>query len=296
MKSIFMKLLAAFVLASEASASKSTSRPLYVGNADQRPSISRSDMMALKKKQREMQSNKGWLDTTYEWMGLAGVSSEQEMSIINLPATASTEQALLFRMKYGEAGNAAWAVFDTSLTYTVINCEGCTSGDSATGMTITDTSVTGSLNNPETSYSGYTGTATVCIIDEDSADDAQTPDTATIAAEDLLCAENVNVHWATDQAGPSSYNEAVAAPNYYSAYIGIALGDSATATSTPSTDDFLLNQFVSYGTLDTSTKKLGFAVAPYDGDDNVEDTSNSIVDVGALTYAGVRSGADEKVI
>jgi len=38
-----------------------------------------------------MQSNKGWLDTTYEWMGLAGVSSEQEMSIINLPATASTE-------------------------------------------------------------------------------------------------------------------------------------------------------------------------------------------------------------
>ena len=129
------------------------------------------------------------------------------------------------RIKYSEAGTEAWAVFDTSLAYTVINCPTCTDADS--GTTISTTAVSGTLNNPDTTYSGFEGTTTICFLDEDNALDSNAPTTSNISSLPLPCIENANVHWITAGSTPSNYNDAIDASDstqYYSAYIGLALG------------------------------------------------------------------------
>lgn len=193
------------------------------------------------------------------------------MSVLNLPLSATQEQAVLVRIKYTEANTVAWAVFDTTMAYTVINCPTCTAGDSSSaGKTVSSTSVSGTLNNPENrSYEGYSGTATICFMDEDDADEAITPNTSNISSNDLPCIENANVHWATKNTEPGAFNAGIDTSSNdgaYFAYLGMALGDAATTN--PSTTDFIMNQFETAGKMDSSTKKWAIALSPDDGDGN----------------------------
>lgn len=197
----------------------------------------------------------------------------------------------MVRIKYTEAATVAWAVFDTSLAYTVINCPTCTANDSATaGKTVSGTAVSGTLNNPENrSYTGYSGTTTICFMDEDNTDESVTPDTSNIASNDLPCIENANVHWATSTSEPGAFNAGIdktSTDGAYFAYLGMALGDAATTD--PSTTDFIMNQFETAGKMDSSTKKWAIALSPDDGDDNQDDTTESFMDMGTSTTTSLR--------
>ena len=108
------------------------------------------------------------------------------------------------------------------MAHTVIettDCANCSTnalaGTKATkgtaSATASSTVASGSFNNPSTTYSGFEGTATVCIYSSSAG--YGNPDAVNVAT--MPCVDDMDVHFA----------DTVATPNEYAlAYLGMALG------------------------------------------------------------------------
>jgi len=111
------------------------------------------------------------------------------------------------------------------MAYTVLettDCTNCVSDNdalageevdvTATGNSDTGTAVSGSFNNPSTTYSGTEGTSTICIYENG----AYADDTDASSFASRPCNRNMDVHFAKTV---TTTNE------YATAYLGMALGN-----------------------------------------------------------------------
>lgn len=205
---------------------------------------------------------------------------EEEMPTLNI-----LDETYTVRITIDETPTPIQAIIDTASAYTVIEttvCTDCATGkiDKASGnggFSVTATAASGSLSNPESTYSGFEGTATLCIAKDGVY--STLPTTSNIAA--MPCIQNANVHFA----------DVVATPNEHAvASLGMALGNGAdSAGATIAADKFFMNQFETAGKLDTSTKKFGLGILPDAGLGSVAGTTTSYMDIGTLSTAGQKT-------
>ena len=93
------------------------------------------------------------------------------------------------------------------MAYTVLetnDCTNCVSDNDATagdevdltgppaGITVSGTNISGSLHNPDTSYTGEEGTATICIYEYSKL--GVDPDSTSVST--MPCNEDMDVHFA----------------------------------------------------------------------------------------------------
>lgn len=205
---------------------------------------------------------------------------EEEMPTLNI-----LDETYTVRITIDETPTPIQAIIDTASAYTVIEttiCTDCATGkiDKASGnggFSVTATAASGSLSNPESTYSGFEGTATLCIAKDGVY--STLPTTSNIAA--MPCIQNANVHFA----------DVVATPNEHAvASLGMALGNGAdSAGATIAADKFFMNQFETAGKLDASTKKFGLGILPDAGLGSAAGTTTSYMDIGTLSTAGQKT-------
>ena len=152
------------------------------------------------------------------------------------------------------------------------------------------TDASGRLNNPETTYSGNEGTATVCLIAYDSADVAVLPTNANVSG--LPCAQSLDVHFA-DTVGTANDD----AP----AYIGAALGNGPDFYGeTPAATDLILTQMECSGIFALAMLYFDNGLASSDATGSTqESTTNSFMDFGEqadYTHVGIDDGVSAKTI
>ena len=194
-------------------------------------------------------------------------------------------------MTANEAPNVMQAVVDTAMAYVVLETDACTNcvsdNDALAGTELTvsgngsndsGTAVSGSLHNPDTSYSGTLGTTTVCIFE--NGDYSTAPTSANVGS--MPCVENMDVHFA---------NTVTTTNPYATAYLGMALGAGADFDGdTPDTEFLLMDQFVADARLDSSTKKFALAYATDDGNGLVEASTPSKAYLGDYDATAIYTG------
>jgi hypothetical protein len=134
-----------------------------------------------------------------------------------MPALNWYDETFTFQMTVGDTPQKVQTIPDTGLAHTVIEtttCTACATGkvdvSSGGGISKSSTAVTGSL--ADSTYTGFSGTATICIMKDGAY--ANPPTSANVPT--MPCVENANVHFA----------DSVAAPNKKAtAYLGLALGE-----------------------------------------------------------------------
>ena len=193
-------------------------------------------------------------------------------------------------MTANEAPNVMQAVVDTAMAYTVLETDACTNcvsdNESLAGTELTVTgngsvvgaAVTGSLNNPETSYTGTEGTTTVCIFETGAYSTAPT----SVNVGTMPCVADMDVHFA----------DTVTTTNpYATAYLGMALGAGTDFDgNTPETKYLLMDQFVADGRLDSTSKKFALAYATDDGNGLVEASTPSKAYLGNYDATALYTG------
>lgn len=208
-----------------------------------------------------------------------------------MPTINIRDETYTVRITVDETPSPIQAIIDTTSAYTVIEttvCTDCATGkiDKASGnggFSVTSNAVSGNLSNPESTYSGFEGTATLCIAKDGVY--STVPTTSNIAA--MPCIQNANVHFADVVATPNE--DAVAS-------LGMALGNGADSSGTTiDADKFFMNQFETAGKLDSSTKKFGLGILPDGGVGSNAGTTTSYMDIGTLSTAGHRTNFRETI-
>lgn len=196
-----------------------------------------------------------------------------------MPMLNFIDESFMARITVSGSNTEMWAIVDTGLAFTVLETTDCaTCGASlvspganlnlSTAAAVTDsgTTVSGKLNNPQTDYTGTTGTAQVCIRKDNASDNA--------------CEANMQVHFA----------KAVPTANpYANAYIGMALGEGQDHWgTTPTADDLIINKVAS-GT----SKKFAIGLATDDGNGLDYAQTLSFMDLGgyAAKTGGITTGS-----
>lgn len=234
----------------------------------------------------EARKNASWTHSVQKWFGLVASNiSEGDMPMLNF-----IDETFTVKITTGSAANTApnymQAVVDTALAYTVLETTVCTDCSSDLtegglsldktdpGYTASATVVSGSLKNPVTTYSGFKGTATFCIANDDNV--SADPSIANIAT--LPCLIDANVHFA----------DTVATPNKYAAaYLGMALGNGQDFDGdTPDSTDLIMNQFETASRMDDD-KVFAIGLATDDGNGRDDSLTTSYMDFGTTSTSGV---------
>lgn len=206
----------------------------------------------------------------------------------DMPVLNFQDEVFTVRITVDETPTEMRAVFDTAMAQTVIETADCTNCGSATGLaitspapagtTITTNAVSGTINNPSSTYSGFEGTTTFCISQTGTF--ANPPTGANIVSDNMTCIQNANVHFA----------DTVASPNTdVTAYVGVALGNGPDFNgNTPAASDSVFKELVCSGV-------FGLRLSTWDGDDTVEATTNSFIDIGAASTTNLRAVSTETI-
>jgi len=191
-----------------------------------------------------------WTNALKSWFGLYSTPiAEAQMNVLNF-----YDEVMTFQITVDETPNAMQAVVDTGLGHTVIEttaCADCASGkidtaSGAGGLTASATAVSGNL--AQSTYSGVSGTTTLCIY-EDAAY-ANAPTSVNIGS--MPCTQDTKVHFANSVATPSKKA---------TAYLGMALGKGKDRYGKqPDTTELLMNQFETATKLDADSKKFGLSL------------------------------------
>ena len=190
-------------------------------------------------------------------MGLAG----QTVAELDMPVLNYFDETYTINITIDETPTAMAAIIDTAMSDSVIEtttCTDCAAGtidtaSGAGGLSVTATAASGSINNPESTYEGFEGTATLCIYADG---DYSTPPTSVNIAT-MPCIQNANLHFADTVATPNA--DAVA-------YLGMALGNGADSDgNTPDSTDLIMNQFETAGKIDAASKVFGIGILADNG-------------------------------
>jgi len=217
-----------------------------------------------------------------------------------MPMLNYIDQTYTVRITANEDPNVMQAVVDTAMAYTVLETDACSNcasdSDALAGTVLTvsagnsvdsGTSVSGSFNNPSTSYSGTSGTTTICIFENGAYSTA--PDAGNVAA--MPCVDDMAVHFA---------NTVTTTNPYATAYLGMALGKGPDFDgNTPTSTYLLMDQFEAAGNpdarLDSTTKKFAMAYATDDGNGLVEASTPSMAYFGDYDASSIYTQTPGKI-
>lgn len=181
-----------------------------------------------------------WTNTFRQWFGLRGACTSVQQA--DMPVLNFVDKTFTIRITVTEAPDEMRAMLDTSMSDTVIQTTDCSNCSSTTGLvdtsgppaglTISSTAVSGRLNNPSSSYSGFEGTTTFCIAK--TGEFANAPTSGNIITDSMTCLVGANVHFADTVASPNEDATVV---------LGIALGNGADFDgNTPASTDNIFTE------------------------------------------------------
>lgn len=112
-----------------------------------------------------------WTQTFKSWFGVK--SACLNIDQLAMPVLNHADETFTIRITVDETPTEMRAVLDSGMAHTVIETADCSNCSSATGLattspapggtTISSDAVSGRINNPSSSYSGFEGTTTFCI-------------------------------------------------------------------------------------------------------------------------------------